>query len=336
MKKCVISFLFISVSGMLLMGCMTAGSGGSAPVYFMPPDMAAEHSTAETKFWSGDVTMEEGVRQEGLWEIHYELEVPELQLQEVPIFIPYPVRSAAPQSNTILGGLVTVEKTSSGKQMQYWMVHMYTVRWMYPQARVIAHLKNNSDKTVDTSRMRIEVEDVSGVKLMSRGIGSSVGPRNTVEVELFSIDFNELSEELDGSMPVNFRFVDMPMALNPDGTIREISLYEDSLQLTRTPHTYISDMTLTAVHVAKAMFEEDTVAHYRTNVSLGQYHTTEYFEPAPIHFQIDLTGDPLVVNEPILWDEDKVPNGSPYDFGRPERIFVDGMPSTVEPWKEKM
>ncbi|MDY7029927.1 MAG: hypothetical protein SVR04_16685 [Spirochaetota bacterium] len=80
MKKSVISFLFISVSGMLLMGCMKAGSGGSAPVYFMPPDMAAEHSTAETKFWSGDVTMEEGVRQEGLWEIRYEPEVPEVQL----------------------------------------------------------------------------------------------------------------------------------------------------------------------------------------------------------------------------------------------------------------
>jgi hypothetical protein len=33
LKKSVISFLFIIVSGMLLMACMTAGSGGSAPVY---------------------------------------------------------------------------------------------------------------------------------------------------------------------------------------------------------------------------------------------------------------------------------------------------------------
>lgn len=336
MKKSVISFLLISVSGMLLMGCMTAGPGGSAPAYFMPPDMAAEHSTAETKFWSGNVTMEEGVRQEGLWEIRYELEVPDIQLQEVPIYIPYPVRSTAPQSNTILGGLVTVEKTSSGKQMQYWMVHMYTVRWMYPQARIIAYLKNNSDKTVDTSRMRIEVENVSGVKLMSRGIGSTVGPRNTAKVDLFTIDFNELSEKLDGSMPVNFRFVDMPMALNPNGTIREISLYEDVFQLTRTPYTYTSDITLTAVHVAKANFKEDAVAHYRTNVSLGQYHTTEYFEPAPVHFNVDLTGDPLVSKEPTLWDEDKVPNGSPYDFGKPERTFVGGIPDTVEAWTEDL
>ncbi|MFP4374027.1 MAG: hypothetical protein ACLFPO_06840 [Spirochaetaceae bacterium] len=328
------SFLIVVLS-ILTAGCATTGSGGGGR-HYMPPSLVAEHSTAVTQYWTAEISIQEGARSEGLWEIRYELEVPEVQLQEIPIYLPFPGKSTSPQSNSLLGGLVTVESSGGSQQMEYWMVHMYTLRWMYPQAKIIAYLKNTSDKTVDTSNMRIEAESVAGVTLKAGSIGSWVGPHDTVRVELFDVNFNELSQELTGSMPVKFRFVDMPVDLNPNGSIRETYLYQESFQLTRTPHTYSSDITLTAVHVAKAHFKQDAVAHYRTDISRNAHFTTEYFEPAPLHFKIDLSGPPLVSNEPALWDEDKVPNALPYDFGRPERVFADGMPAEVEAWSETL
>jgi hypothetical protein len=297
---------------------------------FMPPQAATEGSALRTDFWSVDLAMEGGVRTRGIWEINYAVQRPEQQLEEVPVYWPFPANdTGAPKNRSVLGGLVEIEQTSAGDTYNYWMLHSHTVRWTHPEGRIIVSLTNTSDKTADVSGMKIEVAGVSGVEPVSTNAGRGIGPGKTVQFELVHVHFSEVPQDLDGAMTVPFRFVDMPMALNADGSIREISLYEDSFELIREPGTYTSEMTVTAVHTSKAVIKgADGHPHYRSDISYNEYHTTEYFEPIDLHFQINIEGSPLVPNEPMYWAT-PADNSQTYDYGSPQHGFPDGTPSTV-------
>lgn len=313
----------------LFVSCATAGGGNSRSM-FMPPAVATQGSITRTNFWSMDLAMESGVRTRGIWQVSYTVERPEQQLEEIPVFWPFPANdTGAPKTRSRLGGLIEVEQTAAGETYNYWMIHSHTVRWTNPEGRIIVSLTNTSDKTADVSNMKIETADVPGVELASRNAGRTVGPGKTLQFELFRVRFSDVPQDLDGAFTVPFRFVDMPIALNPDGSIREISLYEDSFELIRKPSTYTSEMSLTPVHKAKAFLKgSDGQPHYRSDITYGQYHTTEYFDPIDLHFPIEIDGEPLVANEPLQWAT-PADKSATYDYGTLQRGFPGGAPATV-------
>ncbi|NBB90883.1 MAG: hypothetical protein GVY23_06715 [Spirochaetes bacterium] len=297
---------------------------------FMPPTVATEGSIARTNFWSVDLAVESGIRTRGIWQISYTVERPDRQLEEVPVYWPFPANdTGGPKSRSMLGGLIEVEQTSAGETYNYWMIHSHTVRWTNPEGRIFVSLTNTSDKTADVSGMKIEIASVPGVELVSRDARRMIGPGKTVQLELVRVYFSDVPQDLDGAMTVPFRFVDMPIALNSDGSIREISLFEDSFELTREPSTYTSEISLTPVHTSKAFLRgADGSPLHRSDISYGEYHTTEYFDPIDLHFRIEIEGEPLVPNEPLHWatpaDASQV-----YDYGTLQRVFPDGAPTTV-------
>lgn len=329
MARCIGRVLCAVCVMTLFAACATTG-GSTSGSMFMPPAAATEGSIARTDFWSVDLAVESGVHTRGIWEISYTVERPEQQLEEVPVYWPFPANdTGAPKNRSVLGGLVEIEQTSAGDTYDYWMLHSHTVRWTNPEGRIVVSLTNTGDKTADVSGMKIELATVPGVELASSNAGRSVGPRKTVQFELAHVCFSEVPQDLDGAMTVPFRFVDMPIALNSDGSIREISLYEDGFELIREPSTYSSEMTLTPVHKAKAFINgSDGSPHYLSDISYGDYHTTEYFDPIDLHFPIDIEGEPLVPNEPLHWST-PADKSKTYNYGSPQHGFPDGAPATV-------
>lgn len=309
------------VIGIVLSLSSCATGGGTTGDYFLAPEIAQQGSLVETDVWTVDAEAPLDAGNRGIWQFSYTAQVPEEQLQEIPIYLPYPASNRGNQgSQSLLGGILTVESSSNAQTYQYWIVHTNTVRWIDAAGSVRCSITNTSDKTADLRNATLEIASVPGVG-RGDGLPSSVGPGKTVTFELARIDLSQVSTPDGEPTEVPFRFVDLPISLNPDGSIREISLYEDHFVLTRTSFTYTSGMTLTPVHASGAHINGgDGTAHYISGQTQDTHWSSVTLDPIDTHFPVDIKGAPLVGPEPRLW-ESRENNAILYDFGNPERQF---------------
>lgn len=278
-------------------------------------------SVAETDVWTVEADVQPDVRTRGIWQFSYTIEVPEEQLQEIPIYLPCPANNRGNQgTQSFLGGVLTVESSSNAQPYQYWIVHTNTLRWIDALGTVRCSMTNTSDKTADLRNATLELASIPGVG-RGDGLPSSIGPGKTVTFEVARLDLSQVSTPEGEPTEVPFRFVDLPISLNPDGSIREISLQEDHFVLTRTSYTYTSGMTLTPVHTSGAIINgSDGTAHYMSGQTQDTHWSSVTLDPIDTHFPIDITGAPLVGPEPYLW-KSRENNAILYDFGNPERHF---------------
>ena len=314
-------YLWTLLGSLLLLGSCATGSAPSEE-YFMPPDLVTQGSVARTEVYTVDLSIEPGPHVKGIWKIAYELDVPARQLQENAVYFPYPANRRGNQgSQSLLGGLLTVESSSTGQTYKYWIVHTNTVQWLDAEARLRCSITNTSDKSARLDRSSVEISSVPGVRIGER-LPSSVGPGKTVSFELARIDLSQLKTPANEATPIQFRFVDLPLSLNQDGSVREISFYEENLEILRSPFVYTSEMTLTPVHTAGAMINgQDGKAHYLAKSTQDTHWSSVTFDPIDLHFGIEIEGRPLVRAEPHLW-QTRQNNAVPYNFGTPQRGFA--------------
>ena len=318
MKK-TLALLIIGL--VIILGACATGDGTTGD-YFLAPGIVQKGSLAETKAWTVDAEIQADVRSRGIWQIRYTIELPAQQLQEIPIYLPYPANNRGNQgSQSLLDGLLTVETSSSGQTYKYWIVHTNTLRWIEASGSVLCSITNTSNKTANLSKTTLEIASIAGIDRGDR-LPASIGPGKTVTFKLARIDLSQLSTSEGEPTPVVFRFVDLPISLNPDGSVREISLYEDQFEITRTLFTYTSGMTLTPVHTSGAIIRgQDGTAHYISGKTEDTHWSSITLDPLELHFPIEITGTPLAGPEPQLW-RSRDNNAVLYNFGTPERTFV--------------
>lgn len=303
-----------ALSAIFFMICSSVSAFGQRTPNYPPPKWATESSQAKTRFWSVGLSMKTVERTAGIWKMSYQIIVPEKQLQETPVLFPFFVGPAM------------------ANKSHYWMVQLYTVRWINPAGKVILSLTNTSDKSVDVGKVRFEAAKVPGVTgsiqpFISKG---RINPGQEVKFTLFDIQFPLITAGAGDTTPVTFRLIDLPLSVNPDGTVREIGLSEDQFSVIRRPHTMVSGLSFGTInHFPNIVPGPDGSAHILDieKSKYGKDYVHEVFLPIKLDFKVELEGKPLVGPDKIPWVQRQM--NQPHDFGTPERSFPYGVPDSV-------